>query len=290
MRDLWVLSGSAPPRVVRLDATGAEIAAVELRDPAPMTGDSAQLACGPDALWVAAGHALLYRIAGAERQALDLGHHLDGLAVDGELAWVSADGRPRHVYRIDRDLQITGSIVHAAHALAIGGGAVWGTWMATVSRIDPVTLAVGAPIALDGFITQLGFAAGALWLITLHADRAGADERSTLWRLDPDTLQASAVMPLPGRPNLIATDAALWLTQRDHPAWTLARVDPRALTLAPIAGPRFAPMLAEDDHLWGVSLDENRADGGGVVGYAPATGELRQRGTVLVRELALAGS
>ncbi|MCE9576739.1 MAG: hypothetical protein K8W52_26570 [Deltaproteobacteria bacterium] len=288
MRDLWLLDADDHGhRVIRIDPDGAVVASIELRDPAPMIGDSAQLASGGGALWIAAAHALLYRVTDAPR-ALDLGHHLDGLAVDGELAWVAVDGRPRHVYRVDAALRVTGSIAQDARSVAIGGGAVWTTWKNTVTRIDPVTLAVGTSLALDGFINELGFAAGALWLITLRRDRDGDDERSTLWRLDPATQQASPVMALPGRPNLIATDTALWLSQLDHPAWSLARVDPRDLTLAPITGPRFMPALAEGDRLWGLAFTGRWADGGTVVGYEPATGVIHARGDTRGHALALA--
>jgi hypothetical protein len=274
MPDLWLLqySDDEAHRVARLDESGAVIATITL-DPAPMRHDSAQLASGADAVWIAAGHAMLYRVDERGIRSIDLSRHLDGFAVTDDAVWIATG---RDLYRIDpQGVRIDAEIPHAARHLTVGAGAVWTTWTKSVTRVDAATMEVGAPIALDGFINELAFAAGALWLVTLVATEP--DERSTLWRLDPATLATTAIATLPGRPSLFATETALWLCPHDGIA---QRFDLADLTLAACAALGFVPAIAVGEHLWGlqVAAGDRWTGGGHVTSYHLATGEVRRLG------------
>src|SRR5437868_7297956 len=85
MADLWLLQVSDTEplyRVLRLDRdSGGVVAAIDLRDPAPLQGDGAQITFGAGAVWVAAGHRYLYRLDPACNRlaaVVDVGYHLDG--------------------------------------------------------------------------------------------------------------------------------------------------------------------------------------------------------------------
>jgi DNA-binding SARP family transcriptional activator/DNA-binding beta-propeller fold protein YncE len=106
----------------------------------------------------------------------------------------------------------------------VGQGAAWVTNSsdASVSRIDlgdgsveriPVGLAPG-PLAI---------AFGSIWIIA-----GGAN--NTVWKLNPETRLADAVIKVGKTPDNIEADAhGLWLAQRD--AGTIVRIDPRTDTV-----------------------------------------------------------
>jgi hypothetical protein len=287
MGDPWLLQSSDHGhRVVRLDrGSGAEVAAVELRDPPPMIHDSAQLVFGAGALWVAAGHALLYRIdpvAHRQTHVLDIGNHLDGVAADDHGVWLTTGRDGGRLVRVDgHDQRIDVAVPHRGRALALGGGAVWTTWTSAVSRVDPASLAVTHTIALDGFIMDLGFADDALWAVTAVP---GAAPRATVWRVAADTMQASVALALPGRVAMVASGGALWLGQQE------ADGPDRVIRVELATGAQtawaaaFAPVFV-DAHVWGVALD---GAGGQLARLDPATGVITRVGAARGHTFAVA--
>ncbi|MBA3822109.1 MAG: transposase zinc-binding domain-containing protein, partial [Deltaproteobacteria bacterium] len=160
--DLWLLQLSEEEphyELYRLDAgSGRELARVEIRSPPPLPGDGAQLAAGAGAIWIAAGHVSVYRIDPARMTVaavVDVGFHLDGLAITHDSVWVSNDRDGGRVIRIDPDDdRIDLAMPHAAHQLAFGAGSLWTTWNHRITRLDPATLGGLGTIELPGFVLE----------------------------------------------------------------------------------------------------------------------------------------
>ena len=146
MGDVWLLQyldDEAGYRVLRCDArTGETVATMDVVEPRPMAHDSAQLAVGAGAVWVAAGHVFLYRVDPVRLKvtaAVSVGHHLDGLVVTDDAVWISNDRGGGRLLRIDPgDNRLDLAIPFRAHALAAGAGAVWATWTHTITRVDEI--------------------------------------------------------------------------------------------------------------------------------------------------------
>jgi hypothetical protein len=296
MADLWLLQVSDTEplyRVLRLDRdSGGVVAAIDVRDPAPLQGDSAQIAFGAGAVWVAAGHRYLYRLDPAANRlaaVVDVGYHLDGLAASEDGVWLSNDRRGGRLLRVDpNDNRIDVAVPHAARHVALGGGAVWTTWNATLSRIDPETLGVTGTVSLGAFVMHHAFAANAVWAITLTSTSAA--EHSTLWRIDPATMAATAVLVLPGRSVLVSGGDALWLgqTPEDGPS-TLSRFDLASHALTGVPGASFLPEVADHEVLWGLGFADGEPWTGGasVFCHHPGTGIVKRVGTARGHGLAV---
>jgi hypothetical protein len=280
MRDVWLLQCLDEPRfhLLRIAApTGGVVASIDLVDPPPLAGDSAQLAVGAGAVWVAAGHALLYRVDSAHNRviaAVSVGHHLDGLAVTEDAVWLSNDRRGGRLIRIDADdNRIDLAIRFHAHALAVGAGSLWATWKRTITRLDEQSLTVQATFELDGFVSQHAFGLGALWAVTLDDDTAGSDhERSTVWRIDPATNSRIQIVELDGRPSLVVGAGAVWLHRVDtNDRAYLCRLDVESHELTRFESAYLRPCFACDDEVWGLDFDNN-LQGGALVCFRPSVG------------------
>jgi len=282
MDDVWLLqSRDDEPgyRVLRCDArTGEVVATVDVVEPRPMAGDSAQLAVGAGAVWIAAGHVFLYRVDPARNQvtaAVSVGHHLDGLVVTDEAVWISNDRDGGRLLRIDLgDNRIALDIPVRAHALAAGAGALWATWTRTITRVDLASLATQASYDLGDYVSEHAFGLGALWALTLDGQSAGTDhERSRLWRIDPATHQHVELAQLAGRPALAVGAGAVWLDQRaaDDRAY-LCRFDVATHALTRFEGARLQPRFTRGaDEVWGLDFDGDRP-GGALVRFRPSLG------------------
>lgn len=237
---IWALDGF---RLSRLDDDGKLEATVELAG--SMERDSAQLIWCAGAVWVAAGHAILWRIdRDRVTRTLDIGYHLNGLAASEDALFLSNDRWGGRILRIDpRDSRIDLAVQGRAHQLTHGGGALWASWKSTITQIDPRTLKTGATIDLGGYVSELAHGLGALWAVTLDDETAGTDdERSRLWRIGEDKEQ---VAELRGRPALAVGDA-VWLDDG-----SLCRFDGE-LTRFPI---QLRPFVARAGVVWGIDAD-----------------------------------
>jgi hypothetical protein len=237
---IWVLDGF---RLSRLEDDGTLLGAVELEG--AMVEDSAQLILCAGAAWVAAGHALLFRVdRDRMTKQLDIGYHLDGLAAGEDALFVSNDRWGGRILRIDpRDNRIDLAVEGKAHALAYGGGALWATWKSTITKLDPRTLKAESTLDLGGYVSEIAYGMSALWAVTLDDETAGTDdERSRLWRIGEDKL---AVAELRGRPALAVGDA-VWLDEG-----SLCRFDGE-LTRFEV---RMRPFVARGGEVWGLGED-----------------------------------
>jgi hypothetical protein len=254
---IWVLDGF---RLSRLDDDGNLAATVELEN--AMEHDSAQLLVGAGAVWVAAGHAILWRVdRDRVTKTLDIGYHLDGLAASEDALFLSNDRRGGRILRVDpADNRIDLAVQGKAHQLAFGGGALWASWESTITRLDPRTLKAESTIDLGGYVSELAHGVGALWAVTLDDETAGTDdERSRLWRIGEGKEQ---VAELRGRPALAVGDA-VWLDDG-----SLCRFD-GGLTRFPV---KMRPFVARGGEVWG--LDEE----GALSRFRPALGRCDRLG------------
>jgi hypothetical protein len=249
--DLWLLDDG---RVLRLDERGTVLATIAL-DPPLMERDSAQLIVGAGAVWVAAGHVFLYRIDTARNKvtaALDIGYHLDGLAVSDKFVFVSNDRWEGRLIRVDpRDNRIDVAIPFHAHALAFGAGSLWATWINTITRVDAASFSTQANVDLGGYVSQHAFGLDALWAVTLDDHTAGTDdEQSRVWRIDIENNRHEEVAQLRGRPNLAVGAGAVWLDES-----CLCRLDPESRQLTRFPDVRLLPCFTRGDALWGLDGD-----------------------------------
>jgi hypothetical protein len=254
---IWLLDGF---HLSRLDDEGKLLASLEIA-PA-MERDSAQLVSGAGAVWVAAGHANLFRVdRDRVSKILDIGYHLDGLAASDTALFVSNDRWGGRIYRIDpRDTRIDLAVEGQGHQLRFGGGALWASWKSTVNKIDPKTLKVEATIDLGGYVSELVWGMGALFAVTLDRETAGTDdERSRLFSIDGGVRELAQ---LRGRPGIAVGDG-LFIDDG-----TLCRWD-GALTRFEV---ELTPCVVRKDEVWGIGRD------GTLMVFQPSSGALRSLG------------
>ncbi len=235
---IWALDGF---RLSRLDGDGQVQSTLTIEH--PLQRDSAQLVVGARAVWVAAGHALLYRIDRDRlTKTLDVGYHLDGLAATDDALFVSNDRWGGRLIRIDPDdNRIDLAVGFHPRRLVFGGGALWVAWKNTVTRVDPESLEAQASFDLGGYVSEMSHGAGALWAMTLDLDTAGSEnERSRLWRIDADPEEVAQFRDRP----MIAAGDALWIDDG-----ALCRFDGQ-LTRHPDI--RLQPFFERDGEVWGL--------------------------------------
>ena len=127
------------------------------------------------------------------------------------------------------------------------GGDLWiasgSGGMAGLSRGDPERLQEAHEVPVVGLGVDAGVveAAGSVWV---------ADNDAVVYRVDPETEQVLAAVPLPldsGQPNLITHDGAPWYV--DNGIGAVARVDPATnaptvLALRPVRPPEYRGVAA----------------------------------------------
>jgi len=284
--DVWLLQRDeyGPFRVARLDGdTGALRAYVDGFDPAPMHGDSAQLAVGVSALWVAAGHAMLYRVDVQDDRvvaAVDVGpHHIDGLAVAEDSVFVS-------------DFHVLARIDARSHAVVLGdagatglafvGGVLWGKRGTSVVTFDPGSLRESTSTDLDAHVLSIQPGLGALWALTQDAEDP---DHSRLWEVPGPGAHPIARARVPALPAMVVGVGGVWLAWSDADVPVLHRVDLATDTLEPIPAARMWPDAVDAESVWG---RRHEADGTGrIVRYRPATGAVTMLGTLCGDALAI---
>jgi len=103
-----------------------------------------------------------------------------------------------------------------AFGVIMAGGLVWVNTCSGPVSIDPETLTVSEPIALDGCAAEIGFADGSLW-VGLAGQRTA--------RIDPVGRQVEVILdvgPVDEAPGLAVSDGAVW---RPLTTSTIARID-----------------------------------------------------------------
>jgi DNA-binding SARP family transcriptional activator/streptogramin lyase len=132
--------------------------------------------------------------------------------------------------------------------VALGEGAVWvgNLGDGTVSRIN---LSDGSvqPIPVSSTPVNLTTGYGSVWVIGGDAGQTG----ETVWKLNPSTRQADAIIDLGTTPFAIATGAgAVWTANPE--AGTVSRIDPRTNQIAKTVRLGFNPqgIAVADDAVW----------------------------------------
>jgi hypothetical protein len=206
-----------------------------------------------------------------------------GIVLSGGYAWVTV--RDNGVARIDA---VTGDLTLvelgdervgvSGNALAGSEDAVWvvstdADGVVTVHRIDPVTAAVSASLAMSELdepvyseAVDLEAAEGQVWL------SAGTSAARHLLRLDPTTLHATRhlVVPMVGEQtaadDLALLDGRLVVTEHDRTGLTV--VDPAAGTVVAQWQLPTDRLVVDGDHVWVVTGE------GQMTSVDPSTGAL----------------
>ena len=222
---VWV-SGWDGAMVSRIDARTDEVVTVDVG----FTGTL--LAADEDGVWVGVDGGLLLRldpdsgevIATIETSTRPVsGNGSAPSPYIGEGAvWVQ-DLANRVVSRVDPQtnevtdtVDLTAAGIGGAEGMVIADGLVWVNTCGGPVSIDPQTLAVSEPIALDGCASQIGFADGSLWV--------GLTGRQTA-RIDPVDREVEVILdvgPVDEAPGLATGDGAVW---RPLTTSTVARID-----------------------------------------------------------------
>ena len=143
-------------------------------------------------------------------------------AVSDDAMWVTVGGSETR--KID---PVTGDVLLSvptpdAYYITFGAGAVWVPSMEGVTRIDPVSGAIAATIALDSGVTDLEASDDAVW--TTHK------EDGSVTRIDPATNAVVANIETgPGAHDLVIDDSGVWIT--NYQANTVSRIDPLTNTV-----------------------------------------------------------
>ena len=192
---VWV--GVDGGRLLRLDSDSGELIATIDTAPQPTTGGgSAPLpSTGDGAVWVQ--------------------HLTNGVVsrVDPQTNEVTATV----------DLTTAGTV--GAEGIVIADGLVWVNTCSGPVSIDPQTLTVSEPIALDGCGNSIGFSDGSLW-VGLPGPRTA--------RIDPGDREVEVILdigPVDDAPFLATADGAVW---RPLTTSTIARIDTATNTVSEI--------------------------------------------------------
>jgi YVTN family beta-propeller protein len=207
--------------VSRIDArTGRLTAAIAVTGIRP-----SDLAVGAGAVWVTSGAgARLMRVDPASNQQVAVPEGLDaapnGIAVVDGLVWLSYDGPPSHVTRVDPSTnRVVGMITTAGDGqLAVGGGSVWQTGIAAqaVYRLDPRSGRLRDRIPIGMVPDRLTVGAGPLWV-------GSASGKVT--RIDLATDRVTGTFQVAGpAPAAAAGAGSVWIVDTAHAA--LLRVHP----------------------------------------------------------------
>ena len=197
---LWVAGFGA---VTRLNPENHEIVATIQT---PGTDDFARLTVGYGSVWVTANDGMVYRIDPATNKVIAtivVGDHAFGIAVGGGSVWVTAPGEVGELIRLDA---VTNEVV--GDPIEVGPGpvpVVFDSGYAWVSNTSPPSLVRVDPdtggVETVGSGGRLLIADGSLWA-------AAGDE---VIRIDPESGQALAHIPLPRAGILAASDDAIWV-------------------------------------------------------------------------------
>jgi branched-chain amino acid transport system substrate-binding protein len=121
------------------------------------------------------------------------------------------------VVRIDRRRNAAGPAIELPSedlwGLAVGGGAVWVTDLATgvLWRIDAVPDPVPRPIELELGIASVAYGAGAVWVTNFVTNE--------VVQIDPETNDVTARIPLAGTPPSVAADQeTAWVSIAGEPS------------------------------------------------------------------------
>ncbi len=288
MSNIWLVQrrDDGPFRVVQVDRkTGLERGAVDAFRPPPMSGDSARLLLAQGGLWVAAGHAMVYRVdLSLSQPAIGVAvgpHHLDGFAALDQAVFVSDYHMLARIRATDLALTTTTDV--GATGLAAGDGVLWGRANAQILAIDSDALAILHSVDLGAFVLDLGFAQGSVWATTLESDRAQHRDHATLWEIVATGAPPIARARVQGRPSLAVGPAGVWLgLDGTDDLSELAHYDPLTGALKRVAGARFSPVFVDTDSVWG--LEDST---GSIVRYRPASATLQKIGSVGGTDLAV---
>jgi hypothetical protein len=148
--------------------------------------------------------------------------------------WVTSGDE--HVYRIDpRSGAVAGPLAGVDNVNAVGGGALWGTYVNTpedrgVLRADPATGRVVAHIRLLGGGVLYAFGLGTLWVaqgppttMPVQGGQSASATPGELYRIDPSNNRVlGRPVPLPGiEPTAVAVgQGAIWVGELDDKALT----------------------------------------------------------------------
>jgi virginiamycin B lyase len=148
--------------------------------------------------------------------------------------WVT--GGDEHVYRIDpRSGSLVGPLGGVDNINAVGGGALWGTYVNTpqdrgVLRADPATGRVVAHIRLPDGGVLYAFGLGSLWVaqgppttVPVQGGQSAPATPGKLYRIDPSNNRVlGRPIPLPGiEPTAVAVgEGAVWVGEVDDKALT----------------------------------------------------------------------
>jgi len=226
---VWV-SGWDGQLVSRIDVDTNQVITVDVGS----TGT--RVSSGDAGVWVGVDGGKLLRLDPVTGQVLatvEIGGVLAGTPLSGdEAVWVV---RPESsmLTRVDPvtnevtdTIDVSASGIGNVEGALIADGAVWvSSCEGGVVRVDEQTLAVSAPIALDGCAGTLGFADESLWV--------ALDGQRTV-RLDPASGVVSAVVeigPVDGAPFMATDDDAVWVPVTTA---TIARIDTTTNTVTDI--------------------------------------------------------
>jgi DNA-binding SARP family transcriptional activator/streptogramin lyase len=175
-------------------------------------------------------------LLGVGAGSLWVSEHPNNLGEKGTVAQIDlATAHVRRTYRVG---------VFPAD-VKVGLGAAWVTngGDASVSRINLDDGSVER-ISVGNSPGSLAIAFGSIWLIA-------GDRQDTIWRLNPQTRQADAVIKVGKLPfDVVAAAHAVWVTRRE--AGTVVRIDPRTNTVTKTIHLGFKPqgMTVGADALW----------------------------------------
>ena len=245
---VWV-SGWDGTTVSRIDAHTNAVTTVDVG----VAG--ARVAAGEGGVWVGVDGGQLLRLdpdSGEVIATIDTGHDATAspLISDGAV-WVQhlTNGV---VSRVDPqtnevtatvDLTTAGTV--GAEDMAIADGLVWVNTCSGPVSIDPQTLTVREPIALDGCGNSIGFSDGSLW-VGLPGPRTA--------RIDPGDREVEVILdigPVDDAPFLATADGAVW---RPLTTSTIARIDTATNTVSEILdldrGGQIAGFAVGHGSLW----------------------------------------
>ena len=265
----WVAAQGA---LLRIDPQTDRVVATI---PVPVSGESASIAFGEEAVWVTSGQAngVVYRVDPATNRvtaAIGVPGGAFGIVVAAGTVWVTQylpEQDPGIVARIDtrsNRLLAPVEVPNMPGAIRYGLDAIWVTSRFTVSRIDPHSGAVSQPLHRVGDVRAVG--AGSLWgSFANSADDAGVQ------RIDPRSGRVVAAIRIRYGVLIAFGLGTLWVAQ-DAPTITsggnepakmkpgkLYRIDPRSNRVLgrPVPLPGIAPtaLAVGEGAVWVGELD-----------------------------------
>jgi YVTN family beta-propeller protein len=238
---VWVTSGQANGVVYRVDPATNRVTAT-----IPVTGGAFEIVVAAGTVWVSPydpsqppspGAGEVVRIDARTNtlrspvpvpgEPLILRYGLDAI-------WVTSGDE--HVYRIDpRSGAVAGPLGGVDNVNAVGGGALWGTYVNTpedrgVLRADPATGRVVAHIRFPDGGVLYAFGLGTLWVaqgppttMPVQGGQSASATPGELYRIDPSNNRVlGRPVPLPGiEPTAVAVgEGAVWVGELDDKALT----------------------------------------------------------------------